>query len=394
MIGVRYYPAGCPRHPGWIFRLPHKRFVDSAPFIDTLNPRMNVPRLPLAILATAALSFASLQAQSDTATTDPVGFMTIDLPVGSDTIVAAPLSKAPVFQGAVTSLEGFVVTSTGANFGDLTTAPHYVQAVDGAQAGIIFDVQSNTTDAITLVNNGVSPTGLSAGTKFKVIPYWTLGTLFPASDAGVSFTASTATTTVGRRTQVLIPNTTGTGINRSASATYFFYGTYWRSTAATSVDANNTPLLPDSYFIVRNTANSAAGKLTVAGSVNTSKMAVQLDRTASGNNDNYVSVSRPIDIKLKDLGLIESGAFTASAGTTTVARRDQLLVYNNASIGINKSASATYYYLSSASQWRSTSDSATDAGDTLIPAASGLVIRKYGGADGSSFWTNSISIAQ
>jgi uncharacterized protein (TIGR02597 family) len=346
----------------------------------------------------ASFAVGGLHAQT-TATTDPVGFMTIDLPVGSDTVVAAPLTKPPVFQGAVSSLNSFTITSTGADFGDLTSLPHYVQAIDGTQAGMIFDIASNTTDTITLVNNGVTPSGLTANTQFKVVPYWTLSQLFPSSDQGVSFTPSASASGPARRTQILTPNVTGTGINRAAGATYYFVtNSYWRSTTGSTNNFNNTPLLPDSYFIVRNTTNSASGlKLTVAGNVNTGKMAVQLDSVASTQNDNYVSLGRPTDITLNDLGLISSGAFLPSASASGPARRDQLLVFNNASIGFNKSASATYYYLSNATTqgWRSSSTGTNDVGSTIIPAAVGYVIRKAtNNGTGTTFWTNQITIAE
>lgn len=353
---------------------------------------MNPLRSSLAILVAAGIS---ANAQT-TVATDPVGFMTMDLPVGSDTIVAAPLTKSPVFQGAVTSRNGYVLTSTGANFGNLTSSPHYVQPTSGSQAGMIFDVASNTADTITLVDNGVEPTGLDASAQFKVVPYWTLGELFPLSAQGASFTASANTLATGRRTQILFPNTTGTGINRAPSATYFFVtNTFWRSTSASTTDANNTPILPDSYFIVRNPTNAQTGlKLTVSGSVSTNPMTVQLDRIASGPNDNYVSLGRPVDITLNNLGLITSGAFAQSLNTLATGRRDQLLVFNNSASGINKAPSATYFYVTN-SGWRSTAAPSTDAGNTVIPAAVGYVIRKAtNGTSGSQFWSNTITIAQ
>jgi len=346
----------------------------------------------IAACALTILAAVTINAQT-TATTDPVGFMTIDLPVGSDTIVATPLTKAPVFQGAVSSLSGFTITATGASFGSLTSTPHYVQAITGSQAGIIFDVASNTTDTITIVNNGLSPTGLSNGVSFKVIPYWTLSQLFPSTDQGVSFTASASTTSPARRTQILTPNLTNTGINRSAAATYYFVtNTYWRSTAGGTNNFDGTPLLPDTYFIVRNTTNSAAGKLTVAGSVNTGTMTVQLDR-ATNQNDNYVSLGRPVDIRLNDLGLISSGAFQQSVSATTPGRRDQLLVFSNSTIGFNKAAAVTYYYVTN-SGWRSTATGTNDMGSSVIPAAVGYVVRKATNATaGSEFWSNNMTVA-
>jgi len=359
-----------------------------------LSPRMkSFPSL----LVVAATLFAATGLNAEiTAVTDPVGFMTIELPVGSDTIVAAPLTKAPVFQGAVTSQNGFVITATGASFGDLTTTPHYVQAADGLQAGMIFDVQTNSSTTITLVDNGVQPTGLSAGVQIKVIPYWTLGTLFPASDQGVSFTPSAGTLGFQRRTQIFIPDITGSGPNRVAANLYYFVtNTYWRNTSGGSNNFNNTPILPDSYFIVRNPTNAASGlKLTVAGSVNMGPMAVQLDSFSNKLNDNYVSLGRPVDITLNDLGLISSGAFTQSLGTLGFLRRDQLMVFNNAATNFNKVPTTLYYYVTN-SGWKSTSSGTNDVGNAVIPAAVGYVIRKVtNNGTGTQFWTNTVSFNQ
>lgn len=343
--------------------------------------------LGIAAALIAVLPLAN--AQNVTATTDPVGFVTIDLPVNSDTIIAAPLTKTPIFQGSVSSRSGFIISVSSAPNWSQFTSPTYLQVVDGSQAGMIFDIASNTANSLTLVNNGLEPTGLDAGAQFKLVEYWTLGTLFPSSSANISFTPSSNTLGVNRRTQILLPDTTGTGINRAPTDTYFFTGTSWRKTTASTTDANNTPILPETYFIVRNPSTATSGlKLTVAGSVSTSSFTIPLDRISSGSNDNYVSISRPMDVALNDLGLISSGAFVASSNTLGVNRRDQLLVFSNNSTGLNKAASSTYYYVTNAG-WRSTSTGATDVGTSVIPAGSGLVIRKYPNSDTTTqFWSN------
>jgi len=330
--------------------------------------------------------------------------MTIATPVGSDTIIAAPLTKPPVFQGAVSSRSNFVITvSPSPGFGNLTATPHYVQPVTGAQAGFIFDVLTNDSNSITLVNNGVTPTGLDPSNSFKVVPYWTLGQIFPASDQNVSFTPS-GTSGLNRRTQVLTPNITGTGVNRAAGATYFFVTnaadptnpavSYWRSTATGTTNQDATPILPDSYFTVRQTTNSGTNlALTVAGNVNTGAMAVQLDSTGTNANDNYVSLGRPTDITLNDLGLIQSGAFLQSLNTSGLGRRDQLLIISNSTIGFNKAASVTYYYVTN-SGWKSTATGTNDVGASVIPSAIGYIVRKVSNnAPGTQFWTNNITIA-
>jgi uncharacterized protein (TIGR02597 family) len=365
---------------------------------------MNLPRFSRsALIALLSLpAFSASQAQEATATTEPVGYMTFNLPAGSDTRISTPLAKAPVFKGAVSSRSGFIIEFLNANLGSLTEKPHYLQVVNGDQAGMLFDISSNTSSSITLVDNGVTPNGLSEGTQVTVIEYWTVGSLFPAADRGVSFTASASTTAVARRTQILLPNNVSTGINRAVSTTLFFANDsetgFWRTSTQTTVNANDTPLLPDTFFIVRNPATAASNlKLTVTGSVITSPITIQIDRVAGGANDNYVSMSRPMDISLKNLGLVQSGAFLPSSATTAVARRDQLLVFDNNAVGINKAPAATYFYVGTpeSGTWRSAANTAVDASETMIPAGSGIVVRKYGTglSSSSQFWENEIVLA-
>jgi uncharacterized protein (TIGR02597 family) len=333
--------------------------------------------------------------------------MTIATPVGSDTIVAAPLTKPPVFQGAVSSRSNFVITvSPSPGFGSLTTTPHYVQPVSGPQAGYLFDVATNDSNSITLVDNGITPTGLDPSNSFKVVPYWTLGQIFPAADQNVSFTPS-GTSGSSRRTQILFPNIVGTGINRSPSQVYFFATnsadptnpavSYWRLAGGGTTNFDATPILPDSYFIVRQPTNAGTNlATTIAGNVNTGAVGVQLDSVLGLANDNYVSLGRPTDITLDNLGLISSGAFTPSASTSGGARRDQLLIISNSVIGINKSPQAIYYYVTNATTnfWAIAGGGTTNVGTNIIQAAVGYTIRKASNnPTGTVFWTNNITIA-
>lgn len=330
--------------------------------------------------------------------TEPVGFVSISLPVGSDTIVAAPLTRAPVHQGVAAGNSGLQISVADGGLGDFHTTPHYLQPVTGSQAGLIFDVQTNTPDSITVFDNGVAPSGFTNGVQFKVVPYWTLGTLFPPKDQGVSFTPSLNATGIGRRTQILFPDVAGSGINRAPTRTYYFLtNSGWRNPATGTNSADNTPILPDSYFIVRNPTNATAGlKLTVEGTVHTGPMAVQLDRLATGKNDNYVSLGRATDIPLNELGLISSGAFKPSSSTLPTGRGDELLVFGPEQTGFNKAPIALYYYLSNGTTqaWRSSSTGTNDVGGHILPAGGGYIIRKAAAAPGGSqFWTNNSTIA-
>ena len=59
--------------------------------------------------------------------------------------------------------------------------------------GSYYTVTANGTNSLTVNLNGDSLSTVTAGTSVTLIPYWTLGTAFPASDAGTSYTTSTGT---------------------------------------------------------------------------------------------------------------------------------------------------------------------------------------------------------
>jgi uncharacterized protein (TIGR02597 family) len=114
---------------------------------------------------------------------------------------------------------------------------------------------------------------------------------------------------------------------------------------------------------------------------------IPLSTEAGSSQDNFVSMTRPVDVALNDTGLITSGAFQSSASIASIT--DKLLVYDNTAVGINKAPISTYYYSNGA--WRKFGDSVTnDHGSDVIPAGSGFVIRKAAVSGGpTSFWQNS-----
>ncbi len=352
-------------------------------------------------LRTTLSSNAIAGATTNTSTvSDPVGVYCQVLPASSDTFVALPFTVAPLYRGVVTGATNLTITvdpeAGGWNNNQFTASPCYVQALNGSQAGVIFDVATNSSNTITLANNGLLPSGYTSGTLFKVIPYSSIASILPVNDQDISFTASASTNTSVRRTQLLLPNLTGQGINRGFSSTnYFLTNSGWVN-ASNAVSVANTLLMPDTYFVVRNPSNSATNlMLSVVGNVHNAPMAQQVD-VLTIQQDNPVAQSRAADITLNSLGLTSSGAFLPSSSTMASARKDQLLTYNNSTIATNKSPSAIYYYLSNSTTqgWRSTASTTVDAGTNLIPPASALIIRKATNATPSSlFWTNAIQIS-
>lgn len=369
----------------------------------------------ISLLLAALASALPLQAQS--ATTNPMGFMKLGaydtggnylgLLANSDTLISIPFTRPPDYTGAVSSITGNVVTVSGtpgwtANqfvYAGSTQPKTYYALIGPApvgspanpKEGSIYSVTANGTGTLTLALNGDTlQSVVPAGSQITLIPYWTLATIFPASDANVSFTPTASARSF--KTEILIPDYAGVGTNLSISKIYYYFNSGanvgWRLLNDTNtVDHGDDILMPDGYFAVRNQNSSPTLPLVVTGCVLTGKMIVPLATGATAGQDNPSAIIRPVDVTLNTCGLSTTdGSFVA----TTSARsfKDEILLYNNAQVGMNKSFSAIYYYMNNA--WRSLNDLSTvDHGSDVIPAGSAVVIRKAANGTGqTAFWTN------
>ncbi|MGC4071336.1 MAG: TIGR02597 family protein [Nibricoccus sp.] len=330
-----------------------------------------------------------------TATTDPVGYNTISLLANSDTYVSVPFSRPAAFVGQISSFSGNVITVAGTpGF----TASQFVYASgsqsntyyafirSGAKEGNYYTIIANGTNTLTVDLAGDTLTGIVANEAISIIPYWTLGTLFPASDAGVSFIVTVSNPSP--QTQILIPDLTSTGINLSVSKVYRYRSGSWKLVGGLNPSYDDDILIPDSYFIVRNAATGTV--FTQTGSVVVKKTTTPLITNVGSKQDNSVALTRPIPVSLNDSGLISSGAFVAS-NPTGPRTGDELLVVDNTTTGINKSVSAVYFYRNGAWRKVGAADANSDFGATIVfGPGSGVIIRKAATATGASAnWTNS-----
>jgi uncharacterized protein (TIGR02597 family) len=251
--------------------------------------------------------------------------------------------------------------------------------------GSYFTITGNGTNTLTVNLNGDSLSAVAAGTSLSIIPYWTIGGVFPSTAAGVSFTASTSPTSRG--TQILLPDLTDPNINLAPTSIYYFLNGAWQLDGGSSTTAvyNDTILPPSTYFTVRNVSTPTT--LTVQGGVYMNRLTIPLDSQANAPQDNAVALMRPAAVTLNDLGLIASGAFVPSA--STVNRADLLFFYSNTTPGINKAASAIYYYYNGAWRLDGAPDATVDYGSTPVPYGGGLTIRKAASGSGmTGFWQN------
>ena len=382
--------------------------ISTIPSTRLIPPMSRFVSLLCALIAFTLLSGV---ASAVDVTTDPVGFTTASLLGNSDTLVSVPFTRSPEFTGAIASISGNVITVSG-NPGWATnpqqfvyaagTQPKHYYALIGpsAKEGHAYQLIGNGSNSLTVDITTDNLAGIAANTQVVLIPHWTLGTVFPASDANVSFTPTAATRTF--KTEILIPNYNAVGINPSASAVYFFSNNVngstnnvgWRLVGDNTTPHDDDILIADGYFTVRNLNSAPTLPLTSIGAVLTKKLAaLEITRT-NQPQDNPFSMVRPVGVSLNSTGLNPSDS--SFVGTTsTRSFQDQLLVFNNGAVALNKSPSAIYFYSNNVNNttnnvgWRLVGDNTTDHGPDIIPAGSAFIVRKAATATGQTvFWTN------
>lgn len=342
-----------------------------------------------AIIAVALIGIASAQ----TATTVPVGYLTIDVPANADTTITPSLTRSPLYTGASTGISADTVSVTGISDGAFASPNQacYLKVTSGPLAGAFFPITANTSSTITVDagDSTLQQLGFVNGNSFTVIPYWTLNTLFP-DGAGVGGTSDALNPT----SFVLESDYVGTGPNR-ASGKLFFYCTgdteldlpagWYDNADPFAGTVNDTPIDPTIQYTVRSVA---AASVVVTGQVPATG-AVSEIVTAASDNDNYVAVPFPVDISLQESGLQSVIAATSDALNPT----EYVFVYDDAATGFNKSAGAAYFYCSGDSEldlpagWYDNADPfAGVVTNKVLKAGRAFILRKAPSASGVLDW--------
>ncbi len=368
-------------------------------------------KAPTLKIFTLAVLGAACALPASAAVSDTVGYNTIPCLANSDTIVGVPLRQSGSIKGALNGTPTFDVPSDTATL-TLSAAPsgtvdalafsHYLQFTSGTKNGQYFTIGANSGTSVTIDLNGGNLTGVvSSGASadtFIIAKYWTLNDLFPPAGAttawdgsnvpnGHAIVASTNTSLLFRKTQVLLPDVSSVGYNLPASKIFYITGSAWVSTDGTP-NPGSFLIFPDGQLIIRHPASvTKATNYTCIGEVSMNAISIPLKTSSSGPQDVRISVPRPVDVKLSELNLIGSGGFIASPNTSLLFRKDQLYVYDNAVALTNKPASTIYYYNSGTSQWMNVSGN-TPADNDIIPAGSGFMIRKAKSDGNPDEWVN------
>jgi uncharacterized protein (TIGR02597 family) len=363
-------------------------------------------RLKLLLACAVPLLTGSAVAQT-TIATDPVGFATINTLPESDSYISVPFTRPPEFTGGIQTASGNTITVAGSPgwtpnqfvYAAGSQSKHYYALIGSggstnAKEGRTYPITGNTANTLTVDTSTENLSGITANTQVVVIPYWSVGTVFPATDANVSFTPSTSSSAL--KTQVRVPDDTASGINPGPLAIYYYSNNIdgttnnvgWRKVGdANTVDHGDDVLLPDSYMVIRQ-ANGAPGlPFTALGGVLLKKYTTPLRTAANAQQDNPVAILRPLDVTLNMTGLNPTdGSFVAN---------DELLLFNNAVPGFDKSPSAVYYRDPAQNfNWRLVGDNVLrDHGNDVIPLGTGFIVRKAANGTGANVaWTNAFPL--
>jgi uncharacterized protein (TIGR02597 family) len=348
---------------------------------------MRIAKLSHLPLLTILVGFFSVQSfwvapVIDAAVTNPVGVIQVTALGNSDTLISIPFKQPAVFNGVIASLSADTLTAGGPvspGWVVNTWANAYYGFIrSGNVEGAYASIESNTANALVLDAAGsLLEDGPDIDASFSIHPYWTLNSLFP-DGAGVHASASAAS----RSSEIFIP-AVAEGINNAAAATYYYLDGMWRKVGGDlNVDAGDTILYPDSYFILR---NSIAGSTTVtfAGEVVMSDLSLPVVLGDASPQDNPIGLQRPIEMTLTESGL--SSAFETG---------DQILIWNNAVAKQNRLAGDAVVYTWDGAKWIKDGVDVDVGGDAVFTPGLGFIIRKKaGGGFAEIDWDNAPNYA-
>lgn len=341
---------------------------------------MNLSRSSLAVFAATAFAISGLQAQT-TATTDPVGFVTVTVAAGDgstkkNTLFSLPLLETDVSlsgqtAGIITGVTANTISNSNAGWtaGELSQAssPYLIMITSGAAKGRMFLISSATPNTASTVT--VSPTdalqvdlttlGIVDGTDtYKIFACDTLSSFFltPALSGVMGGTNAKDGDSV-----VIVSN--------GAASTYYFSNTLnrWTRSAFGNPDASNTPLLPYYGIQYQRLANSGLS-FVITGAVPT------VDRKVSIKNSGTTLLSQywPVESTLSALGLQTISGWKTGANAKVA---DSVILTSNGT-------ASTYFY--DGTNWRRAAFGNPISDNTVIAVGTSVQISRLGTAEGYS----------
>lgn len=312
--------------------------------------------MPRYLNLSLAFCVAASCAAAQSVTTTPVGVVRHTLQAGSN-LVSAPLLPAIVHQAVPSSLTAttFVFPASSFTSGAFNAAnghpTHYIEVVSGDEAGLAFDIASNTTDTIT-ISGSTTGLGLTGTETITIRPHVTLGTLFADSSVLSAF-------------EDIITRYPVSGVSEA----YGWNGTNWRKLGS-SGSSNHVTIVPGEGFVFYTESPKA---VSFVGAVKTSPTKFFL---APNNRPNLIGTTHP------------------AAGRTfsQIGLADALTPYNDVITSYatnNKILQSTGSYVYTGTGFRQLGVGSAD--NFIVPVAEAIVIN-LSGTNGSVLTTVSIQV--
>ena len=342
----------------------------------------------LSVLAALAIAVPTASGQ-ETATTDPVGFVTVGITAGTGTAKRNTLFSLPLLEtesingqvaGTITGVTANTISNSNAGWtaGELSNpaTPYLIMITSGAAEGRMFLISSassaagslggiantSTTATVSSIDStqvDLTSLGLVAGTDtYRIYACDTIGSFFGTPEStGIQGGSSAANADV----ITLVVN---------GSASNYFYNTgvtpnRWSRVAFGNPASENVPLLP--YYGIQY-ARMAATPLSfvVTGNVPTHPRMVSVKNSGTTLLAQYW----PADSTIASLGLNSLPGWRTGA---TAAAADTIVLTSN--------GSATTYFFDGV-DWRRVAFGNPKSNDTLIGVGATVMINRKGAASG------------
>ena len=353
---------------------------------------MNITRFSLAAAFASSVLLTGANGQT-TATTDPVGFVTVGITAGTgsakkNTLFSVPLMETEEITGQVAGIITGVTANTISNSNAGWTAgalsqpatPSLVQITSGAAEGRLFLIASSantggaiagtantdttvTVSSIDAAQVNLSNLGIVAGTDtYKLFAADTLSSFFgsPTSSGVQGGTSAASADTI-------------VAVTNGVPATYYYNTTSdrWVKVALGSPDASNVTLLP--YFGIQYARlPNTALTFVVTGDVPTQQREVAVKNSGT----TIVSQYWPMDTTLGTSGL--SSVVTSGSSATTA---DTVILTANG-------VPSTYFY--NGANWKKVALGSPNADTTVLAIGTSTQIVRKGSASGYSTLTQQV----
>jgi uncharacterized protein (TIGR02597 family) len=335
---------------------------------------LNSLRLAAAVaLASVGGSFAQT-----TATTDPVGFITLNI-AGTGGASSNKLSftglgmTRPVeYQGSAEAIGTNTVTDNEAtwthNQFNGANGAYYLEIASGPGAGTTYDITgtSAANKRITLAQNLAA--GVAAPVSFKVRKHWTIATVFGENnEVGL---AGGDEASVSDQILLHVAGTFKAYYYQVAPAGAG--GTGWRGASDAFANASGTVIYPDDAVIIRRIQSSNI-PVTLLGSVKIGQTSIPVSAGV-----NFFGNVAAAPFTLGSSQLYTGNSSTGLVGGDEPSTSDQVLLWNG-------SGYTTYYYQvapasAGGTGWRNPSNVFADVSGTQVPVGSGFVVKRSNGA--------------